>query len=84
LDKLALEMKASVGFYRLDVDVHRELATAMGMNGIPFVVFFKDGKQVLSLRGLQPRENYVRAIRELGGAALPKVSAIGWPGVPCG
>jgi thioredoxin 1 len=84
LEKLALEMKAAVGFYKLDVDVHRELATALGMTGIPFVVFFKDGKQILSLRGLQPRDNYVRIIREHGGASLPKISAMGWPAAPRG
>jgi thioredoxin 1 len=77
LEKLALEKKAEVGFYKLDVDVHRDLATAMGMTGIPFVVFFKDGKQVLSLRGFQPRENYIRAIREYSGASQSKVSSIG-------
>lgn len=62
LHELSKEFKEKAVFYRVDVDKSRELAGSFGVRGIPFVLFFKDGKLVYSLTGLNPKENYAKVL----------------------
>jgi thioredoxin 1 len=62
LHELSKEFKEKAVFYRVDVDNSRELAASFGIRGVPFVIFFKDGKVVYSLAGLNPKENYAKVL----------------------
>ncbi len=62
LEKLADKYKDRVSFYKVDVDRNKELANGAGMQGIPYVLFVKDGAMVHSLTGLHPKDTYARTI----------------------
>ena len=46
----------------MDVDKNPVIAMELGVSGIPYVVFARNEILVHSITGLQPKENYVRAI----------------------
>lgn len=54
-------------FYKIDVDRSRDLAGAVGLRGIPYVLFVKNGKTVHAMTGLHPREAYERVIDRYSG-----------------
>jgi thioredoxin 1 len=62
LHEISKEFKGKAVFYRVDVDKSREFAASFGAQGIPFVLFFKNGKTVYSLTGLNPKENYTKVL----------------------
>lgn len=62
LQELSKEYKEKAVFYRVDVDKSSELAGSFGVRGIPYVLFFKGGKVVHSLTGLNPKENYAKVL----------------------
>jgi thioredoxin 1 len=55
--------KAKVG--KLDVDQNQQTATKFGIMSLPTVVFFKDGKPVKGIVGMQPKESYVKELDQL-------------------
>ncbi len=79
LDEIAREHGQTASFYKIDVDQNPGLAQAFGVSGIPYVVFVKNGKAVHAMTGLNPKENYVRAVTTLGSAdaAGPDLEANG-------
>ena len=66
LEKIAVEMKSSVSFYKINIDKSPDIASVFQVSGIPFVVFIKDKKVVQALLGVQPEAAYRRAIMEHG------------------
>ncbi|MDD5674035.1 MAG: thioredoxin [Chitinivibrionales bacterium] len=66
LDALAQKYTGKVAFYRVNVDANPKIAAAFGANGIPFVVFIKEGKTVASLVGLNPSDSYEKVISTYG------------------
>jgi thioredoxin 1 len=62
LHELSTEFKGKAVFYRVDVDKSSELASSFGVRGIPYVLFFKKGKVVYTLTGLNPKENYAKVL----------------------
>jgi thioredoxin len=68
LDSIALEKKTAVTFFRVNVDRVPQAAQAFQIQGIPFVVFVRNGKPVGVLVGLRQKSDYVYAIDEYGAS----------------
>jgi thioredoxin 1 len=66
LREMAVTHGEKVKFYRVNVDKTPDIATVFGTQGIPYVVFMRNGEQVHSLMGLNPREAYERVIGACG------------------
>ena len=57
LEKMEHEFAGKVKVQKIDVDLSEELASYMGIQGIPFVVKYVNGKKVKEMVGLEPEEN---------------------------
>ncbi|MBN1576311.1 MAG: hypothetical protein JW913_07165 [Chitinispirillaceae bacterium] len=55
LEKIAAEQKDKVTVYKINIDKNPEIAGALGVTGIPFVVFVKNREGVYALTGVQVR-----------------------------
>ena len=64
LERLARRFEGQTLFFRIDIDVHRDLARRYRVRGIPFTVLIADGEVVDSLFGLQSERNYRRSIEK--------------------
>jgi thioredoxin 1 len=53
-------------FYRVDIQQHRDIASAFQANGIPLVVFVKDNEVVKAIVGLNQREIYEQVLTVCG------------------
>jgi len=62
LEEIAQDNKDKASFYKMDIDKNTGVARALGISGIPYVVFIKNETLVHSLMGLHPKGTYVRAI----------------------
>lgn len=62
LEAVAWQKKDVVDIYRINYDENNSLAELMGVHGIPFVAFVKNGTLVYSLMGLRPQKTYFEAI----------------------
>jgi len=62
LETLAGKYSDKAAFFKVDVDRNRDLASAVGLRGVPYVLFVKNAKTVHSLTGLHPKDAYVRVI----------------------
>jgi thioredoxin len=62
LEEIAQDNKDKASFYKMDIDKNTGVARALGVSGIPYVVFIKNETLVHSLMGLHPKGTYVRAI----------------------
>lgn len=67
LESLAQKNGDRASFFKVDVDRNRDLAASVGLRGIPWVLFVKNGKQVHSLMGLHPKAAYARAVEQHAG-----------------
>ena len=55
LDELAEEYSGRVGFARLNVDENPRVAASYGINSIPTLLIFKDGKTLEGIVGFRPK-----------------------------
>jgi thioredoxin 1 len=62
LEKIAQSNLSKVTFYRINIDKFPQVARDFGVSGIPLVVFMKNKKVVQQFVGVQPEDDYVRAI----------------------
>lgn len=66
--------------YRVDVDAVPDLAETMGVRKVPEVVIFHKGEKVHSIKGLQPKDTYRRAMNGIsgpnGGRVLPDETTV--------
>jgi thioredoxin 1 len=62
LEKLALEKGNELKIGRLNVDDNRYIAIRYGINNIPTLLFFKDGKLVKTLIGAMPKDRILSEI----------------------
>ena len=65
LEKLVTEREGQVDLAKLDTDANQQLAAAFGIQGIPAVKAFKDGKMVAEFVGAQPPANVQRFLDAL-------------------
>jgi thioredoxin 1 len=54
MEKFAEQYEGKVKFCKLNVDENQQLAANAGVESIPLLVFFKDGKRVAESLGLVP------------------------------
>jgi thioredoxin 1 len=65
---LAKKHHAKARFFRVDVQKHRDIASAFRVSGIPMVVFMKNKEIVSTIRGLRPQEQYETVITSCGAS----------------
>ena len=65
IDDLAREFEGRVKIGKLDIDAWPDTANQLGIQSIPAVLLFQDGRVVNQLVGVRPRQEYVDAISEL-------------------
>ncbi len=68
IEALAEKFDDRASFFEIDIDQNRELASAAGVRGVPYVLFIKNGQAVHSLMGLHPKDTYKRAIERFSVA----------------
>ena len=64
LESLATRFAGKTLFFRIDVDVHRNLARRYRVRGIPYTIIVSGGEVVDSLFGLQPAASYRKSIEK--------------------
>jgi thioredoxin 1 len=67
IEKLAKEYEGRALVYKVDVTRLPQLAGRYGIQGIPAVLFFKEGKEVGRLVGLRSQREYAQALDRLVG-----------------
>jgi len=77
LEKLVTEREGEVALAKLDTDANQRLAAAFGIQGIPAVKAFKDGRVVSEFVGAQPPPNVERFLDELVPSAADALVASG-------
>jgi thioredoxin 1 len=65
LEQLAGEKAGAVKIGKVNVDDEPELASRFGVRSIPLLVFFKDGKQVANVVGVQSKDALLRQLAAL-------------------
>jgi thioredoxin 1 len=65
IDKLAEQYEGRAIVYKVNVDRLPELAGRYGIQGVPSVLFFQDGKEVTRLMGLRPQDAYTSVLDRL-------------------
>ncbi len=71
IEELAGEYKGKARFFRVNVDTSPALSRAFGVQGIPYVVFMKNGQLVYALRGIHPAEIYKKVLDFCTGPGSP-------------
>lgn len=64
LDEVAEELAGKISFYNADVDENPSLAEKYNIMNIPALVVIKDGEQVDTQVGFQPKENLMKAFEK--------------------
>jgi thioredoxin 1 len=63
-EALAKDYQGKVVFGKLDTDESPKTAMSLGINSIPTLIFFKDGKQVERMIGAHPRANIEAVLKK--------------------
>lgn len=64
IDELARDYK-NAKFVKMDVDKNQDLASQLNIFSIPTLVFFKDGKPLHQVSGMQAKEAIIAEIEKL-------------------
>lgn len=64
LHAVAKEMYGKAVVAKLDIDQHRSIAEAQGIEVIPTMIIYKDGKEVNRLMGMQSQESLAEALQQ--------------------
>ena len=67
IDELYKDYEGKVKIGKLNVDENRATASQYGVMSIPTVKLFKDGKIVKEFIGVQPKQVYEQAIKDVLG-----------------
>jgi thioredoxin 1 len=62
VDEIADEMSDKAKICKLDIDRHKKIAGQLGIQSIPTILIFKDGKMVQKLVGVKPKPILIKAI----------------------
>ena len=65
MDKLADQFAGKIKFVKVNVDESPKLAQQFNIEGIPMLLFFKNGKLVNSFAGLLPKEDLILRLETL-------------------
>jgi thioredoxin len=65
IDQLASEYRGRVVVAKLNVDQQREVARHLDVSSIPALMFFKDGKLVERMVGVQPKAKVAAVLDQL-------------------
>jgi thioredoxin 1 len=65
LEQLAVEQAGKVKIGKVNVDEASSLAAEFNVRSIPMLVFFKDGKQVDTVVGVQSKDALVKRLEKL-------------------
>ena len=71
IDELAQQYDGTVKVGKVNIDDHQQAARDFGIQSIPAVLLFQDGKVVETLVGVQPKARYEHALQQV---AAPQVS----------
>lgn len=72
VEQVAQEFKDTLGVAKLDVDANQRTAMAYGVQSIPTLLIFKEGKEVKRLVGFMPKERLAGEVkRVIGEVAAP-------------
>jgi thioredoxin 1 len=63
-EALAKDYQGKVVFGKLDTDESPKTAMSLGINSIPTLILFKDGKQVERMIGAHPRANIEAVLKK--------------------
>ena len=66
-EAVSKEYQESVTFAKLDVDLNEELTSQWNVDGIPTLIFFKNGQEINRVKGIVMRD---RLRRQIAGALL--------------
>ena len=64
LEEIAGEMQGKVRIVKLNVDENQTTPAKYGVRGIPTLILFKDGKDVDTMVGNQPKENILALLKQ--------------------
>ena len=62
IEEIATQTKGKVKIGKVDVDANQPLANQFGIQAIPTIIIFKDGKPMEKLVGLQSKASLVNAL----------------------
>ena len=65
IDELAQEYDGRVKVGKVDVDSERKIATDFGIQSIPTLLIFKDGKQAHQILGAKPKNYLVKKLESV-------------------
>ena len=65
--ELAKDNEGKVYFSKVDIDRNRRTTTQFGVQSVPMVIVFKDGKPLGKLPGLRPYSDYDNIVEQLLG-----------------
>lgn len=64
VEQLAKNMDGKIKFGKLNVDDNQEIAMRYGIQSIPSLILFKDGKEINRTIGAAPKEAYEKFIEQ--------------------
>ncbi len=64
LNEIANDYKEKIDVAKINVDEYPELATELSVMNIPALIFFKDGKEVTRIVGVNTKEYIEKKIKE--------------------
>ena len=67
IDQLATEFAGKISVGKMDTDKNLNVPVQYQVQAIPTVMLFKDGKLVQKFVGLQPKADYVNALKAVAG-----------------
>lgn len=62
IEKLAVQYGEKITIAKVDVDEHQELTIRFGIQSIPTVIFFKEGRVASKEIGVKPMSSFARMI----------------------
>ena len=64
VEELAEELAGKVAVGKLDTDANRDVAVKFGINAIPTIILFKDGKVLKKFVGITSKQDMAEALTE--------------------
>ncbi len=71
IQELEKEFEGKVRFMKVNVDIHQSIAAYFGVRSIPVVYIVNNKVAVKAIPGLQPKEVYAEALKEIIAAPPP-------------